>query len=142
MKKIYFILFLLPLLLCSCKSNEQKAKDALTGYALNIANYNLDDAEQYATSETIETTIDTYRNLLQYVDSAYLEQDSPASIVIDLMSITSDTTAEGTYTKTTPIKHEQYTVQLRKRNGKWMVHNPMETKKVDPEDLQQAPAQN
>ncbi len=112
----------------SCTSDEQKAQKAAYNYSYEMANYKLDEAEKYATEETINTTITTGKSLMQFVDIDYIASDTPAKIEVTKTEMTSDTSATVTLVKNTPIKKDmQFTVEVRKRDGKWLAHAPQRT---------------
>ena len=87
-----------------------------------MANYNIDEAEPYATPETRNTTLVIARHLVQAVDSSYIISDTPAKIKILDIEIYNDTQAYAVYRKTTPIKDFYDTLYLRKRDGDWYAH--------------------
>ncbi|MBO4751888.1 MAG: hypothetical protein J5526_03950 [Bacteroidales bacterium] len=126
MKKLLFsCVLLVSVTMLSCTSDEQKARKAAYNYADAMANYKLDEAEKYATEETINTTITTGKALLQFVDTAYIASDTPAKLEVTNMEMTSDTSAVVSFVKNTPIKQDlRFSVEVRKRNGKWLAHSP------------------
>ena len=112
----------------ACASPDEKAvREAAYNYAYALASYHFDDAAPYATEETIATTISTAKTLMPLVDSAYIASDSPATIEITQVDFISDTSATVSYHKVTPIKDFNGTVELRRRDGSWLVHDPIET---------------
>lgn len=94
-------------------------------YSYAMANYHVEEAEQYATEETKNTTLVKARNLMKAVGDAYIQSDTPAEIEITNVEFQSDSVAIATYHKTTPIKDMTGTLELRKRNGKWYAHIPL-----------------
>lgn len=127
MKNITFIAFLsVIILLCqSCKNDEQAVQQVAYAYSYAMANYHVDEAEQYATEETKTTTLVKARSLMQAVGDAYIQSDTPAEIEITNVEFKSDTVAIATYHKTTPIKDMTGTLELRKRDGEWYAHIPL-----------------
>lgn len=122
-----FGLLAFALTIVSCQNDERAARSAAYNYSFAMANYDIDQAEKYSDEETIETTISMARNILPMVDTAYIKSDTPATIEITSVQVTSDTTAVATYLKNTPIKKEMTgTLELRKRHGKWLAHAPIE----------------
>lgn len=109
----------------ACNNENRQIEKAADGYLMAVSLYDIDGAEAYCTEETQETTLKTARQLLQMVDSAFFEQDKP--VKIDIMSVhcTSDTTATVQYHKTTPIKDFVDTLELRKRDDRWLAHAPI-----------------
>jgi len=113
-------------LLChSCKNEEQVVQQVAYAYSYAMANYHVDEAEQYATEETKSTTLVKARSLVQAVGDAYIQSDTPAEIEITNVELKSDTVAIATYHKTTPIKDMTGTLELRKRDGEWYAHIPL-----------------
>jgi hypothetical protein len=123
-KNIFSILPLVVILiLVSCKSEEQKAQDVAYKYSKAMANYDIDEAEKYATQETKDITIDMARSLLSQLDSSYILSDTPATVEISSFDMLSDTSAIVSFTKNTPIKQDlKFQIEVRKRNGKWKAH--------------------
>lgn len=114
----------LALLGTGCKTTQDIVEDVAYKYSYAMANYDVDGAEQYADNETKQTTIKTGRGMLSLVDSNYIKSDTPAVIEIIGTEMTSDTAAIVTYHKTTPIKDFTGTVEVRLRDGEWLVHSP------------------
>jgi hypothetical protein len=109
----------------SCKNDEQMVQQVAYAYSYAMANYQVDDAAEYATEETKNTTLIKARSLMKAVGDAYIQSDTPAEIEITDVELTTDTTAIATYHKTTPIKDMTGTLELRKRDGKWLAHIPL-----------------
>ena len=63
--------------------------------------------------------------LVRMIDTAYIKSDTPASIEIVNVRIISDTVASVQYHKQTPIKDFIDTLELRKRDGRWLAHSPI-----------------
>lgn len=110
------------LLTVACHNDEKAIKKTAYKYSYAMANYKVDEAEQYATAETRETTLIKARIMIDRVGDSYIKLDTPATINIIAQAQTSDTTAYAVYHKTTPIKNFADTLQLRKRDGKWYAH--------------------
>ena len=120
-----FVLFLTVAFLfmcCGCKSDRYLAETAAYNYSFAMANYQLDEASKYATVETQNTVLVRASQLLQKLDSSYIKSDTPATIEITNVDITSDTTAVATYHKTTPLKNFSGELELRNRDGQWYAH--------------------
>ena len=123
MKKIPLILVAGVLFCCcSCKSDRNLAEQTAYNYSFAMANYEIDEAAKYATDETQNTILRTAKKLVEGLDSSYIKSDTPATIEIIDVELTSDTTAVATYHKITPIKDFSGTVELRKRDGQWKAH--------------------
>lgn len=116
----------LTLLTASCSTlspvEEEEIRKAAYGYCDAMANYRIDDAIPYCTEQMVKTTLQTAHMLMQYVDSAYIANDTPAVIEIKKVRLTSDSTAEATYHKKTPIKDFTNEIDLKKENGRWLVY--------------------
>lgn len=118
------ILLLLSLVLLSCHREEKKAEETAYAYLCALANYKVEEAEVYATSETRETTLALSKQLLAMVDTSYIISDTPAEINIQELVIHDDTLATVKYVKNTPLKHNmQGELQLVKRDNQWQVHD-------------------
>lgn len=126
------ILLASALLLTACASDEEKIEKAAYKYNYAMANYDVDGADRYATQETRETTLEMARGLLIMVDTNYIKRDTPASIEIRHIWMVDDTSAVVTYHKTTPIKDFSATIDMRKRKGRWLAHNPIPTAAAEP----------
>lgn len=101
------------------------AQQVAYAYSYAMANYQVDDAAEYATEETKNTTLVKARTLMNAVGNEYIKSDTPAEIEITNIELMSDTVAIATYHKTTPIKDMTGTLELRKRNGEWLAHIPL-----------------
>lgn len=126
MKKNIVLSLLLLFILCSaCKTEKNKIMDIAYKYSFAMANYQIDEAEPYATIETQSTTLKKARILIEAIDEEYIKSDTPASIVITNVTIVDDTSAFAIYHKVTPIKDFSDTLDLRKRDGQWKAHAPI-----------------
>lgn len=110
--------------LMACRSEERKAERVAYLYSEAMANYHIDDAEPYVTEETLPT-LDFLRRLVKEVPPEYIERDTPATIEITQVSLTSDTTAWAHYHKTTPNKDFRDSIPMVRREGQWRIHIPM-----------------
>jgi hypothetical protein len=126
----YLVIMVLALMSASCKSEEQMAEQAAYAYSYAMANYQVDNAAEYATEETQNTTLIKARVLMKAVGESYVKSDTPAEIEITNLEMTSDTSAIATYHKTTPIKDMTGTLEMRKRDGKWLAHTPLKETKM------------
>lgn len=124
MKK-YFSLGLLLLFCFACDNENGQIKQAAYGYSIAMANYDIDGAETFCTEETSASLLKTARYLMQFVDSSYIASDTPATIDIVSVKRLSDTTAYAVFHKRTPIKDFTDTLQMRKRDGRWLAHDPI-----------------
>ncbi len=100
-----------------------------------MANYKIDDAVPFCTQETQDGVIETGRVLVAAVDPEYIKSDTPATITIGDIDLTSDTTAIAHFHKSTPIKEHNGQVDLVKRNGKWKVHIVQNDSKKEYQDV-------
>ncbi len=128
MKKIAIILLCsATVALCSCSNDTKRIEKAAYKYSYALGNYEFDDAFDYATEETQETLLTLYRDVIMpHTDMAYVNSNRPADITISNIVIIDDTTATASFHKTTPIQAVDGSVELRKRDNKWLVHNPIE----------------
>lgn len=116
------IVMIATLLLLSCASDNEAVRQVAYNYSYAVANYNIDEAESYATEETRTITLAMARNLIKAVGNDYITSDTPATIKILSVNIENDTVAWAVYHKTTPIKDFSDTLWLRKRDGEWQAH--------------------
>ncbi len=119
-------------LLCSClssRNNIKEIKEVAYNYSYAMANYRVDDAEPYCTEETQNSVLRKGRELMEMVQPGYIESDTPATITIEKVELTSDSTATAYYHKTTPIKDMRGEVPLVLRNGEWLVHIVLQSRK-------------
>ena len=119
-KKTFAPTLLATLILTGCA--ERQIKDSAYNYANAMANYQVAEAKAYATEETQHTTLVVAERLVKRVDPEYIASDTPAQVTILSAEKTSDTSAYAVYHKKTPIKDFTDTLQLRKRQGKWLAH--------------------
>lgn len=110
--------------LAACAKEEKVVEQVAYDYSIAMANYRIDDAEPYVTEETLPT-LDFLRRLVKEVPSEYIERDTPVTIEITQVSLTSDTTAWAHYHKTTPNKDFRDSIPMVRREGKWRIHIPM-----------------
>lgn len=92
-------------------------------YIQAMADYKIDRAYPYATLETQKYTLDYFKQIVPMIDSSYIASNTPAAITIDSITHDSDTTATVHFHKKTPLQpHATSTVDMRLRDGKWLVH--------------------
>ncbi len=123
MKKIVLLLSV-PCIM-ACNNDTKEISQVAYDYCMATANYRIDDAEQYCTEETSNSTLVMARYLISLVDTAFIASNTPAEIKIEKVERTSDTTAVVTYHNTTPLKSYSNTVDLLRRDGRWLVHLPL-----------------
>lgn len=115
----------LLLVLAACSSDKKEIEINAMGYLQATGNYLIDEAMPYATQETRETTLTFLRDkLIPYTPQAYIKSNTPATIVINDITIQDDT-ARVQYTKTTPIKTLENEIMLVQENGQWLVYVPL-----------------
>lgn len=120
------------LLLAACNSEERQIEKAAYSYLDAMGNYRIDDAEPFASQETRESTLPFVKNtIIPMTDTAYIQANQPAEIVIDSLRILCPDTAQVDYTKTTPIRTLTGTIHMVKEDGRWLAHVPL----VLPENL-------
>ena len=122
MKKLsVFIIFALTTaFFCGCKSEQSLIEDAAMGYLTAMGNYQIKEAEAYASEETIEKTLHVIEEVIMpNLDPNYVKQNTPASIEIKEVNLLSDTTAEVKYVKTTPIQVQEGSLDMVKCNKEW-----------------------
>lgn len=124
----------LALLLVGCDRNEKQARKVGYNYANAMANYQVQEAAQYATEETKNTTLVIAQRLTDAVGEEYVKSDTPAKVEIVNFTRIDDTTAIINFHKTTPIKDSRFSLLLRKRNSRWLVHDTIPVRQNPEED--------
>lgn len=121
-KKLFFLLAGI-IILAAC--SHQKEKDEIArvayGYLEAMGNYRINDAAEYSSKGTCETTIPVFNKMMEISDSAKLMENTPAEIEITGVSILSDTTARAYFNKHTPITEQTDSVLLILEDGRWLV---------------------
>lgn len=118
----------LALLLAGCDRNEKQARKVGYKYAYAMANYQVDKAAEYATEETKNTTLIMAKHLTKAVGEEYIKSDTPAKVEIVKVNRIDDTTTVIDFIKNTPIKKDvKFSSLIRKRNGRWLVHDTIPT---------------
>jgi len=107
---------------CCCQHEQKMVEKTAYDYSYAMANYQVDEAEKYATEETKNTTLVMAKGIVEKVDPKYIKSDTPARIEIIDVKMVNDTSAVATYHKVTPLKDFSDTLELRKRDGKWLAH--------------------
>ena len=107
--------------------------------------YDIPEACLYCTQETADglRTLDT--TLLLRVDSSFIQQNTPATILITSVTIDNDSTATIAYHKKTPIQEFDGELKMVKHDGKWMAHAPVKIPAIlrkqhqtfNPKDIEQ-----
>ena len=111
--------------LVSCNRGSDEIRDVAFEYCLATSEYRFDDANSFCTDETKNTTLLVAKNIVALLDTAYYEKDAPVKIEIISVVSTSDTSAYAVYHKKTPIKDYTDTLEMRKRDDRWLAHAPI-----------------
>ena len=112
----------MAVLLASCNSQQKTIGDAAYGYLDAVANYRFDDAYPYASQRTQEVTLSFFKQIFERTDTAFINKNTPAKVTIDQVIVTSDSTAQVVYSKTTPITRQQHdTVDMVREDSRWVV---------------------
>lgn len=124
MKKIHIIaIAFISLTAATCGGEKNLIKNTAYGYLDAMGNYRISDARKYSTPQTQKTTLDYIeQSIMPFVDSADIHRNTPAKITIKNVRIVDDTTAKAYYRKVTPIKTQNDSITLVKRNGEWKVN--------------------
>lgn len=124
---IFAVLLALTAWIASCTPSTEHIKTVAYGYSNALANYNIDDAAQYCTPETQETTLQYAKSLMANVPPEYIASDTPAEIKITEVIVDNDTTATVHYHKHTPLKDFDASLNMVRRNGQWLAHDPLQS---------------
>lgn len=123
MKKTTAIIAILAVglfMLVGCKSDQALIEDAAMGYLTAMGNYRIEEAEAYASEETIEKTLHVIEEtIMPNLDKNFIAQNTPATIEIQEINLLTDTTAEVKYVKTTPIQVQDGKLDMVKQNNEW-----------------------
>ena len=122
MKKVIVMSVAMLLFSCCCQHEQKLIEKAAYNYSYAMANYQIDEAEKYATEETKNSTLKMAKEIVKKVDSNYIKSDMPATIDIVDVKVVNDTCAVATYHKVTPLKDFSDTLELRKRGGQWKAY--------------------
>lgn len=116
----FFLAFASMILFSACNSNENQIRKIAFGYLDAMGNYRISEAYPYATQETQESTLKYIEEfIMPRTDTNYLKSETPATITITNISITSDTTATVMFHKSTPSSERNNILNMVKRNGEW-----------------------
>lgn len=123
MKKIHLIaIAVVALTAATCGGEKNLVKESAFGYLDAMGNYRISDARPYSTPETQKGTLDYIeKKIMPFVNPKEIEQNTPASIIIKKVRLINDTVAKAYYRKNTPIKTQNDSITLVKRNGEWKV---------------------
>lgn len=114
------LLACLSLLTACCGSEKKLVEHSADKYLNAMANYNFFEARKYCTPSTRQVTLSYIeKEIMPYLDSSYMEKNTPAEIKIKRVKMTSDSTATVFYHKTTPIKSVDDSLQLVKFKDEW-----------------------
>ena len=120
---IAFTALLTVILTVACNNDERQIRRAAQGYLDAMANYRIEEAEPYATEETRNITLRFVQEaIMPNLAPNVIPDNTPASIEITSVDITTDSTATVVYTKTTPHETTNETIDLLKRNNEWRIH--------------------
>lgn len=140
MKQTLTVTILLALLLASCGDSQSQLKEYAQGYLNAMGNYKPTEARPYSTPETCEKTISFFEMMMEHTDPAVYADNMPAEITLGEVTISDDTCAHVAYHKSTPIKQQDGSIYMVKRDGQWLVHEvinvpPLLTGKMQPRTI-------
>lgn len=110
------------LLFTACANDQEQIKQSAQGYLDAMGNYRPADARPYSTQQTCDVTLAFFEHIMQFTDSSVYSNNIPAEITIGDITITDDTTATAAFHKSTPSVQQDGTINLVKRQGRWLVH--------------------
>lgn len=123
---LLFPCLLAAVLLAGCGNEEKEIRAAAQGYLDAMGNYCPTEARAYATEETCDVTLAYFEMLMQYTDSSVYANNMPATITLGDIVMEEDSLATVAFHKHTPIKEQDGTVEVLRRNGEWRVHQVIE----------------
>ncbi|MBQ6956146.1 MAG: hypothetical protein IJP80_05990 [Bacteroidales bacterium] len=125
MKKTVLLSLLAAALLTACNNDEKEIRNTAYGYIIATGNYQIDEAKQYASEKTRDTTLPFIKDrILPLTDTSYILANTPATATIDSIVVLNDT-AWVLYTKTTPLTTSTNELCLIKEKGRWVVDVPL-----------------
>lgn len=123
MKRLHIIaIAFLSLTAATCGGEKTLVKEAAYGYLDAMGNYRIADARPYATPQTQKATLDYLESIMTFANAEDIQKNTPAKITIKSIKMLSDTVAHAYYRKVTPIKTQNDSITLVKRNGEWKVN--------------------
>lgn len=125
MKRHTIALMLASALLGACSNNAEKEINRVAQHYIDAtSDYDIDKACQYCTEETAAGLRDVEKYIMPLLDSSVIANSTPAHSTITATVITSDSTAEVSYHKKTPMDETDGKLNVVKRNSHWMIHAP------------------
>ena len=123
MKRIQLVIItFVSLTAATCGGERTLVKEAAYGYLDAMGNYRIAEARPYATPQTQTTTLDYIEHsIMPYVDQKSIEKNMPARITVKRVRLLNDTLARAYYRKVTPVKTQNDSITLVKREGEWKV---------------------
>lgn len=112
----------ISLMLLSCGNSDEKAiRDTAQGYLDAMGNYRIEEAEPYASQQTIDVTLHFFEQVVMpHVDSAAIHANMPATITLGDIQMEGDSAALVDYHKHTPKSEQDGQLHVVKENGKWV----------------------
>lgn len=130
-KTLFLTAAIAAILFSACNSNENQIRKIAFGYLDAMGNYRISDAYPYATRETQENTLKFVEEaIMPNTDTNYIKSETPATITITNITITSDTTATVMFHKSTPSSERNNLLNMVKRDGKWQADVRIEVPKI------------
>ena len=120
---VVILISLASLTACTTKSKDQKAIEQVAyNYLDAMANYRIDEAEQYASHATVESSIKLAKFFMTMADSNFVTRNTPGKVEITDCYMSNDSTAVVKYHKTSPSGETNDSIWVIKEEGKWMAH--------------------
>lgn len=99
------------------------------GYIQAMGAYDIEGARKYATEETQKTTLDFVENTIlknmSEEGKENIKKNTPAEFSNVQVEIFDDTSANVSFHKKTPLAEADASVEMRKRDGKWLAYQPI-----------------
>ena len=120
---VYLTLAISCVFLMACNEDKNIIMKSAYGYLNAMGNYQIDKAKHFATEETQLATLKYISEvILPVADTNYIKSNTPANIEIIKVEFKNDTVAMVSYNKHTPIKRQEGTLEMRKRDDQWLAH--------------------
>ena len=115
-----FCLVFSAILLCSCRTENQRIERTATAYLEATSRYDLDLAYKHCTPETADGLRIIQERILPQLPPDYIQQGAQAEVKITGIKKISDTLAHVAWWKKTPTDTYTDTLRMVKRNGEWL----------------------
>ena len=104
----------------ACQQEKQQITQTARNYLEATSAYDMDESCQYCTPETAQSLQLIKEKILPQLDSAYIAENSKATIKVHKVVQENDTMAKVVFSKRTPFDTVRDTLRMVKRENRWM----------------------